>query len=75
MCVDVARWAREQQRVVVTENVVDHVSLDERQHAGLLLLNARRWPCMPRGIDCIRAALDAWVTEPHDEQAGTVVWM
>jgi hypothetical protein len=73
--VDIARWAREQQRVVVTENVVDYVSLDERQHARLLLLSARRWPRTPRGIDRIRAALDAWLTEPHDAQAAIVEWL
>ena len=39
---EVARWASEEGRVVVTENVVDYVSLDPAGHAGLLLVNARR---------------------------------
>lgn len=52
--IDIARWAREHQRVVVTENVVGFAVLDADDHAGLLLLNARRWPRTRAGLGRLR---------------------
>lgn len=54
---EVARWARDDGRVVVTENVVDYAPLDVERHAGLLLVNARRWPRTPSGLPRLLAAL------------------
>ncbi len=56
-----ARWARDDGRVVVTENVVDLVPLDADAHAGLLLVNGRRQPCTPSGLPRLLTALRAWL--------------
>src|SRR3954453_1864252 len=37
-------------RGVVTENIVDYPPPDAREHAGLLLINARRWARTPSGL-------------------------
>ena len=60
---EVVRWAREHGRVVVTEIVVDYAPLDVDEHAGPLLVNARRWPRTPSGLPrlltALRSRLDA----------------
>jgi hypothetical protein len=60
---EVARWALDAGRVVVTENVIDFAPLDLDAHAGLLLVNGRRWPRTPSGLprllSALRARLDA----------------
>jgi hypothetical protein len=77
----VARWAREDGRVVVTENVVDHAPMDVGEHAGLLLVNARRWPRTPSGLPRLLTALRSWldVRTGGDERtrrsAGLVEWL
>jgi Domain of unknown function (DUF5615) len=73
--VEIAGWARDHQRVVVSENVVDFVSLGASERGGLLLLNARRWPRTPQALDTIRAAIDGWLRKPHDERVATVEWL
>ena len=72
---EIAHWAREQDRVVVTENVVDFVSLDASDRGGLLLLNARRWPRTAGGLGRIGAALQDWITRPRDPATFTVDWL
>ena len=58
---EVACWAREHGRVVVTENVVDYAPMDVDEHAGLLLVNARRWPRTPNGLPRLLTALRSWL--------------
>jgi hypothetical protein len=58
---EVACWAREHGRVVVTENVVDYALMDVDEHAGLLLVNARRWPRTPSGLPRLLTALRSWL--------------
>jgi hypothetical protein len=72
---EIARWARGQGRVVVTENVIDFASLDAAEHGGVLLLNARRWPRTPRGLARIRAAIDAWLRGRREGDSATVQWL
>lgn len=78
---DIARWARQARRVVVTENIVDFAPLDVEEHAGLLLVNARRWPRTPRGLPRLLAALRAWLdARPGADDrsrrgAGPVEWL
>ena len=71
---EVAGWAREHGRVVVTENVVDHATLDVDEHAGLLLVNARRWPRTPSGLPRLAAAIQAHLEAPG-RTAGLVEWL
>ena len=78
---EVARWAREHGRVVVTENVVDHAPMDVGEHAGLLLVNARRWPRTPSGLPRLLTALRSWLDvrtggdERAQQSAGLVEWL
>jgi hypothetical protein len=78
---EVARWARESGRVVVTENVVDYASMDVEQHAGLLLVNARRWPRTPSGLPRLLTALGVWLearpggNNPRGQGIGLVEWL
>ena len=78
---EVARWARESGRVVVTENVVDYASMDVEQHAGLLLVNARRWPQNPSGLPRLLTALRVWLgarpggNNPTGQGVGLVEWL
>ena len=72
---EIAHWARDQDRVVVTENVVDFVSLDASDRGGLLLLNARRWPRTAGGLGRIGAALQDWITRPRDPATFSVDWL
>ena len=78
---EVARYAREHRRVVVTENVADFAALDRSQHAGLLLVNARRWPRTPNGLPRLADALSALLTTRSAEPervasaAGLVEWL
>jgi hypothetical protein len=68
-------------RVVVTENIVDYAPPDAREHAGLLLINARRWARTPSGLPRLAQALHAWLdarSAPHEqtrEVAGLVEWL
>jgi uncharacterized protein YbjT (DUF2867 family) len=77
----VVRYAREHRRVVVTENIVDYAPPDAREHAGLLLINARRWARTPSGLPRLAQALHAWLdarSAPHEqtrEVAGLVEWL
>ncbi|MGY1592287.1 DUF5615 family PIN-like protein [Geodermatophilus sp. SYSU D00708] len=77
---EVVRWAREDGRAVVTENIVDYAHLAPGDHAGLLLVNARRWPRSPSGLPRLGAALHAWLVAHADEDAqrdetGLVEWL
>ncbi|MGY1640870.1 DUF5615 family PIN-like protein [Geodermatophilus sp. SYSU D00703] len=78
---EVVRRAREDGRVVVTENVVDYAPLAPGDHAGLLLVNARRWPRTPSGLPRLAAALRAWLTSHADVEGlqrgetGLVEWL
>jgi hypothetical protein len=78
---EVARWARESGRVVVTENVVDYASMDITEHAGLLLVNARRWPRTSNGQPRLLTALRAWLQARVDREdsdsgrEGIVEWL
>jgi len=73
--IDIARWALDHQQVVVTENVVDFAVLDPAEHAGLLLLNARRWPRTAAGLGRLRVALAAWLDQPRDEKHFSLDWL
>lgn len=78
---EVVRRARLDGRVVVTENVVDYAPLVPDVHAGLLLVNARRWPRTPTGLPRLSAALHAWLESragrgsPDRGQPGLVEWL
>lgn len=72
---EVARRARAEGRVVVTENVVDYATPDPAAHAGLLLVNARRWPRTRAGLPRLRAALAAWLEAPVAGEQATVAWL
>jgi hypothetical protein len=77
----VVRWARQHGRVVVTENVVDYAPLDVDEHAGLLLVNARRWPRTPSGLPRLLAALRSWLDtrtgedDSSERGTGLVQWL
>ncbi|MGR7026375.1 DUF5615 family PIN-like protein [Geodermatophilus sp. URMC 62] len=73
---EVARWARDDGRVVVTENVVDFAPLDVDAHAGLLLVNGRHWPRTPSGLPRLLPALRAWLdarTAEEEVRRGVVL--
>jgi uncharacterized protein DUF5615 len=78
---EVARWARESDRVLVTENVADFASMDITEHAGLLLVSARRWPRTPNGQPRLLTALRTWLRAhagpgyAADSGAGLVEWL
>jgi hypothetical protein len=72
---DIVRWALDDRRVVVTENVVDFAVLDAADHAGLLLVNARRWPRTAAGRGRLRDALAAWLDRPRDEKHYLLDWL
>ena len=78
---EVARWAREHGRVVVTENVVDYAPLDVDEHAGLLLVNARRWRRTPSGLPRLLTALRSWLDaqpggdDSSERGTGLVQWL
>ena len=79
--IEVAQFARERGRIVVTRNVADFLRLDTRHHSGLLLVPARRWPRRPQDLPRLERALAAWLDarpEDADEQvpdAGLVDWL
>lgn len=70
---EVVLWAREQSRIVVTENVADYATLGPAERVGLLLVNARRWPRTPVGLPRLGAALAAWLAADDDQ--GGVRWL
>jgi hypothetical protein len=70
----VVAFARQVERVVVTENVVDHATVDVGEHAGLLLVNARRWPLTPSGLPRLVTAIQAHLEAP-ERAAGLVEWL
>ncbi|MGR6965292.1 DUF5615 family PIN-like protein [Geodermatophilus sp. URMC 61] len=78
---EVARLAREHGRAVVTENVVDYAPLDVDEHAGLLLVNARRWPRTPSGLPRLLTALRFWLDtrtgggDSSERGTGLVQWL
>ncbi len=78
---EVARFAREQGRIVVTENVADFLRLDTGHHPGLLSVSARRWPRRPQDLPRLVRALAAWLdARPEDadervQDAGPVDWL
>jgi hypothetical protein len=78
---EVARWARETDRVLVTENVADFASMDIAEHAGLLLVSARRWPRTSSGQPRLLTALRSWLRAharpgySADSGAGLVEWL
>ena len=78
---EVARWAREHGCVVVTENVVDYAPMDVDEHAGLLLVNARRWPRTPSGLPRLLPALRSWLDartggdDSSERGTGLVHWL
>ncbi len=78
---EVARWARESDRVLVTENVADFASMDIAEHAGLLLVCARRRPAhVERPAEAL-TALRTWLraragpSYAADSGAGLVEWL
>lgn len=73
--VEVARFARENGRVVATENVVDYARLDVGEHAGLLLVNAQRWPRTPKGLLRLRRALRARLEDRTTIGVALVEWL
>ncbi len=74
---EVVRWARTHGRIVVTENVVDYAPLDVEEHAGLLLVNARRWPRTPGALPRLTAALRTWLATRGQQEGpgGLVEWL
>ena len=78
---EVARWARENDRVLVTENVADFASMDIAEHAGLLLVPARRWPRTSSGQPRLLTAMRAWLQARVDREnpdpgpEGIVEWL
>ena len=78
---DIVRWALQNGRVVVTENIVDYAPLNSEDHAGLLLVNARRWPRTPNGLPRLLAALRSWLDarvggeDQSQRGAGLVEWL
>ncbi|SFP89163.1 Mut7-C RNAse domain-containing protein [Geodermatophilus dictyosporus] len=76
--VEVARSAQETGRIVVTENVRDYAPLDLDAHAGLLLVNGRRWSRAPSGLPRLLAALQAWLDARaggDEARRGVVEWL
>ena len=79
--IEVARFAREQGRIAVTENIADFLRLGAGHHAGLLLVSARRWPRRPQDLPRLGRALAAWLdARPADvdervQDAGLVDWL
>src|SRR3712207_5564640 len=75
---EVARWARKNGRVVVTENAVDYAPPDVDEHVGILLVNARRWPRTPSGLPRLSAALRAGLgarVRRASKEPGLVDWL
>lgn len=72
---EIAGWALDHQRVVVTENVADFLALGAQGHAGLLLLNARRWPRTPGGLRRIYSSLDSWLKSARDRDSVVLEWL
>lgn len=72
---EIAGWALDHRRAVVTENVADFLALGTQRHAGLLLLNARRWPRTPGGLERICSALDSWLKSARDREPVVVEWL
>jgi hypothetical protein len=72
---DVARCGLQEERIVVTENVADYARLEPGEHAGLLLVNARRWPRTASGLPRLVDALRAWLTVRTTTAAGVVEWL
>ncbi|RFU21151.1 DUF5615 family PIN-like protein [Geodermatophilus marinus] len=77
----VARRGQQDGRVVVTENVADYARLGPDEHAGLVLVNARRWPRTTGGLPRLVQALGALLAarnasaETEREIAGAVEWL
>jgi hypothetical protein len=59
----------------LTANGFDYAPVDPAAHAGLLLVNARRWPRTPTALPRLRAALDAWMKGTADKDQGVVGWL
>jgi hypothetical protein len=72
---EVAHFALEQGRVLVTENAVDYAPLDAAEHAGLLLVNAVRWPRTPKGLPRLRRALGARLADRTRQEIPLVEWL
>jgi hypothetical protein len=72
---DVARRGLQEERIVVTENVTDYTRLEPAEHAGLLLVNARRWPRTASGLPRLVEALGAWLTARTTSAASVVEWL
>ncbi len=78
---EVARWAHQSDRVLVTENVADFASMDIAEHAGLLLVSARRRPRTSNGQLRLLTALRTWLraragpSYAADSGAGLVEWL
>jgi hypothetical protein len=70
----VLAYARQEERVVVTENVVDYATADAAEHVGLLLVNARRWPRTPSGLPRLAQAIQAHL-EIAGRPSGLVEWL
>ena len=79
--VEVARWARESDRVLVTGNVADFATMDIADHAGLLFVSARRWPRTSSGQPRLLTALRTWLGAhagpscAADSSAGLIEWL
>ena len=72
---EVTRFARESGRVVVTENVIDYARLDVGEHAGLLLVTARRWPRTPKSLPRLRKALRTRLEDRTTTEVPLIEWL
>lgn len=73
--------AQTQQRVIVTENVADFLSLDAshrsqgRSHYGIILTTHRKFPRQGAGIGNLVRALEAWLSDhPGEAVAASQLW-
>lgn len=68
--------AREAGRCLVTENVRDFSTLARQTgHAGILLVNSRRWPRTPRGMHALTDALHTLLSEGRTPDTDEVHWL
>jgi Domain of unknown function (DUF5615) len=58
---EVAAWARDAGRMVVTENVADFAALDVADHGGLLFVHPRRWRRSRSALPRLTRALETWL--------------
>jgi hypothetical protein len=64
---DLYKWATENRRRIVTENVKDfhRIAAMEKEGPGLLFTSSRTFPRSRRSIGLLIAALEAWLWKGH----------